>query len=107
MDLALEGGVDSPIGKVVVSAVYEGGAAERHGEWEQPHPSLGTVCWLYGALQESQHLPAWSGLAIAQEGPSRSSIYAIAHIACGGTLVPGLWVHSQTRCHPALQGLPI
>uniref|UniRef100_A0A4X1T9Z5 Harmonin n=1 Tax=Sus scrofa TaxID=9823 RepID=A0A4X1T9Z5_PIG len=33
LDLALEGGVDSPIGKVVVSAVYEGGAAERHGEW--------------------------------------------------------------------------
>lgn len=32
LDLALEGGVDSPIGKVVVSAVYEGGAAERHGE---------------------------------------------------------------------------
>uniref|UniRef100_A0A8C2MMX2 Harmonin n=1 Tax=Cricetulus griseus TaxID=10029 RepID=A0A8C2MMX2_CRIGR len=32
LDLALEGGVDSPVGKVVVSAVYEGGAAERHGE---------------------------------------------------------------------------
>ncbi|XP_059785561.1 harmonin isoform X1 [Balaenoptera ricei] len=31
LDLALEGGVDSPIGKVVISAVYEGGAAERHG----------------------------------------------------------------------------
>ncbi|XP_032737036.1 harmonin isoform X3 [Lontra canadensis] len=31
LDLALEGGVDSPIRKVVVSAVYEGGAAERHG----------------------------------------------------------------------------
>ncbi|XP_029812656.1 harmonin isoform X2 [Suricata suricatta] len=31
LDLAVEGGVDSPIGKVVVSAVYEGGAAERHG----------------------------------------------------------------------------
>nr|AAC18049.1 antigen NY-CO-38 [Homo sapiens] len=31
LDLALEGGVDSPIGKVVVSAVYERGAAERHG----------------------------------------------------------------------------
>uniref|UniRef100_A0A671G178 Harmonin n=1 Tax=Rhinolophus ferrumequinum TaxID=59479 RepID=A0A671G178_RHIFE len=31
LDLALEGGVDSPIGKVVVSAVYEGGAADRHG----------------------------------------------------------------------------
>lgn len=25
--------MDSPIGKVVVSAVYEGGAAERHGKW--------------------------------------------------------------------------
>lgn len=32
LDLALEGGVDSPVGKVVVSAVYERGAAERHGE---------------------------------------------------------------------------
>lgn len=31
LDLALEGGVDSPVGKVVVSAVYERGAAERHG----------------------------------------------------------------------------
>jgi C-terminal processing protease CtpA/Prc len=31
LDLALEGGVDSPVGKVVVSAVYDGGAAERHG----------------------------------------------------------------------------
>ncbi|XP_037696015.1 harmonin isoform X5 [Choloepus didactylus] len=31
LDLALEGGMDSPVGKVVVSAVYEGGAAERHG----------------------------------------------------------------------------
>ncbi|KAM4845994.1 harmonin isoform 1-T1 [Thomomys bottae] len=31
LDLAVEGGMDSPIGKVVVSAVYEGGAAERHG----------------------------------------------------------------------------
>lgn len=25
--------MDSPVGKVVVSAVYEGGAAERHGEY--------------------------------------------------------------------------
>ncbi|XP_038620222.1 harmonin [Tachyglossus aculeatus] len=31
LDLAVEGGVDSPIGKVVVSAVYEDGAADRHG----------------------------------------------------------------------------
>lgn len=43
LDLALEGGVDSPIGKVVVSAVYDGGAAERHGEWGQPCPGLGMV----------------------------------------------------------------
>lgn len=69
MDLALEGGVDSPIGKVVVSAVYEGGAAERHGEWEQPCPSLGTAWWLHGALQESQQLRAWSGSAVAKNAP--------------------------------------
>ncbi|XP_051820436.1 harmonin isoform X2 [Antechinus flavipes] len=31
LDLAVEGGVDSPIGKIVVSAVYEDGAADRHG----------------------------------------------------------------------------
>lgn len=41
LDLALEGGVDSPIGKVVVSAVYEGGAAERHGEWGRVTPLFG------------------------------------------------------------------
>uniref|UniRef100_A0AAX7SWI2 PDZ domain-containing protein n=1 Tax=Astatotilapia calliptera TaxID=8154 RepID=A0AAX7SWI2_ASTCA len=31
LDLALEGGADSPLGKLVVSAVYEGGAADKHG----------------------------------------------------------------------------
>ncbi|XP_060118171.1 harmonin [Heteronotia binoei] len=31
LDLAVEGGMDSPIGKIVVSAVYEGGAADKHG----------------------------------------------------------------------------
>ncbi|XP_068929303.1 harmonin [Petaurus breviceps papuanus] len=31
LDLAVEGGVDSPVGKIVVSAVYEDGAADRHG----------------------------------------------------------------------------
>ena len=31
LDLALEGGVDSPLGKLVVSAVYEGGCADKHG----------------------------------------------------------------------------
>uniref|UniRef100_W5LCF1 Harmonin n=1 Tax=Astyanax mexicanus TaxID=7994 RepID=W5LCF1_ASTMX len=31
LDLAVEGGVDSPLGKLVVSAVYEGGSADRHG----------------------------------------------------------------------------
>ncbi|XP_060623871.2 harmonin isoform X3 [Anolis sagrei] len=31
LDLAVEGGVDSPIGKIVVSAIYEGGAADKHG----------------------------------------------------------------------------
>lgn len=38
LDLALEGGVDSPVGKVVVSAVYEGGAAARHGEYRPVLP---------------------------------------------------------------------
>lgn len=32
LDLALEGGVDSPLGKLVVSSVYEGGAADKHGQ---------------------------------------------------------------------------
>uniref|UniRef100_A0A6J0UKH2 Harmonin isoform X1 n=1 Tax=Pogona vitticeps TaxID=103695 RepID=A0A6J0UKH2_9SAUR len=31
LDLAVEGGIDSPIGKIVVSGVYEGGAADKHG----------------------------------------------------------------------------
>lgn len=31
LDVALEGGADSPLGKLVVSAVYEGGAADKHG----------------------------------------------------------------------------
>lgn len=32
LDIALEGGADSPLGKLVVSAVYEGGAADKHGQ---------------------------------------------------------------------------
>ncbi|XP_009571831.1 PREDICTED: harmonin, partial [Fulmarus glacialis] len=31
LDLAVEGGIDSPIGKIAVSAIYEGGAADKHG----------------------------------------------------------------------------
>uniref|UniRef100_A0A672YQR8 Harmonin n=1 Tax=Sphaeramia orbicularis TaxID=375764 RepID=A0A672YQR8_9TELE len=31
LDLALEGGSDSPLGKLVISSVYEGGAADKHG----------------------------------------------------------------------------
>lgn len=33
LDIALEGGADSPLGKLVVSAVYEGGAADKHGQF--------------------------------------------------------------------------
>ncbi|KAB0402082.1 hypothetical protein E2I00_015405 [Balaenoptera physalus] len=44
LDLALEGGVDSPIGKVVISAVYEGGAAERHAQLvSQPYLPAGGI----------------------------------------------------------------
>ncbi|KAM6466975.1 harmonin isoform 3-T3 [Liasis olivaceus] len=31
LDLAVEGGINSPVGKIVVSAIYEGGAADKHG----------------------------------------------------------------------------
>ncbi|XP_069754555.1 harmonin isoform X3 [Narcine bancroftii] len=31
LDLAVEGGVNSPLGKIVVSAIYDGGAADKHG----------------------------------------------------------------------------
>ncbi|KAG5274004.1 hypothetical protein AALO_G00158140 [Alosa alosa] len=31
LDVAVEGGVESPLGKLVVSAVYDGGAADKHG----------------------------------------------------------------------------
>lgn len=33
LDLALEGGADSPLGKLVISSVYEGGAADKHGRF--------------------------------------------------------------------------
>lgn len=33
LDLALEGGADSPLGKLVISSVYDGGAADRHGQF--------------------------------------------------------------------------
>lgn len=33
LDVALEGGADSPLGKLVVSSVYEGGAADKHGQF--------------------------------------------------------------------------
>lgn len=32
LDLAIEGGIESPLGKIVVSSIYEGGAADKHGE---------------------------------------------------------------------------
>lgn len=31
LNLAIEGGIDSPLGKIVVSSIYEGGAADKHG----------------------------------------------------------------------------
>uniref|UniRef100_A0A4W4ES72 Harmonin n=1 Tax=Electrophorus electricus TaxID=8005 RepID=A0A4W4ES72_ELEEL len=31
LDIAVEGGIDSPLGKLVVSAIYEGGSADMHG----------------------------------------------------------------------------
>ncbi|XP_059508007.1 harmonin isoform X3 [Stegostoma tigrinum] len=31
LDLAVEGGINSPLGKIVVSAIYDGGAADKHG----------------------------------------------------------------------------
>uniref|UniRef100_A0A8C9X1K8 Harmonin n=1 Tax=Sander lucioperca TaxID=283035 RepID=A0A8C9X1K8_SANLU len=31
LDIALEGGADSPLGKLVICSVYEGGAADKHG----------------------------------------------------------------------------
>ncbi|KAK2834356.1 hypothetical protein Q7C36_015057 [Tachysurus vachellii] len=31
LDLVVEGGIDSPLGKLVVSAIYEGGSADKHG----------------------------------------------------------------------------
>lgn len=77
LDLALEGGVDSPIGKVVVSAVYEGGAAERHGEWGQPRPNVRMIQWLSASLQREQ-LPTWRGLTVAQECPLPGSVHPSA-----------------------------
>lgn len=32
LELAVEGGIDTPVGKLVVSAVYGGGSADKHGE---------------------------------------------------------------------------
>lgn len=33
LDIALEGGADSPLGKLVICSVYEGGAADKHGQF--------------------------------------------------------------------------
>lgn len=33
LDIALEGGADSPLGKLVISSVYDGGAADKHGQF--------------------------------------------------------------------------
>lgn len=60
--------MDSPVGKVVVSAVYEGGAAERHGEYGQALPVLGGWCSGYTRCprRADTHL-ASDGLKIVQE----------------------------------------
>lgn len=81
MDLAVEGGVDSPIGKVVVSAVYEGGAAERHGEWGPSLLGFGdSVIAAQVCPQGSKQLPAWSGAAATQETQaSQCTIYPAWH----------------------------
>lgn len=49
LDLALEGGADSPLGKLVVSSVYEGGAADKHGQSgsEHPHVSFMSILKLF------------------------------------------------------------
>lgn len=48
--------MDSPIGKVVVSAVYEGGAAERHGEWGPAAPRCGDDTFLLVSAASLHHL---------------------------------------------------
>lgn len=51
LDLALEGGADSPLGKLVVSSVYEGGAADKHGQFGSQHscfnPNVKSVLKLF------------------------------------------------------------
>lgn len=69
LDLALEGGVDSPIGKVVVSAVYEGGAAERHGEWEPAMPQFGGGAMVIQDPPRKQTAAFWEWADHSQECP--------------------------------------
>ncbi|XP_058402060.1 harmonin [Diceros bicornis minor] len=74
LDLALEGGVDSPIGKVVVSAVYEGGAAEQHGGVVKGDEVLAingkivtdyTLAEAEAALQKAWNQGDWIDLVVA------------------------------------------
>lgn len=71
LDLALEGGVDSPVGKVVVSAVYEGGAAERHGEWGPAMPQFGDGAVIVQGPRESHGCP----LGVHRPLPENSPIW--------------------------------
>ncbi|KAF5918886.1 hypothetical protein HPG69_005927 [Diceros bicornis minor] len=75
LDLALEGGVDSPIGKVVVSAVYEGGAAEQHGEWRRcdgyTGPSRKATSCPLGVSQELLRNDPHLALSIHPLSPTR------------------------------------
>ena len=101
LDLALEGGVDSPIGKVVVSAVYEGGAAERHGEWGPAMLRFGDGVMVIPAPPGKQTAACWERADSSQECSPRWIHPAVPHVPHG---------HRSTephRHHSALQRLPV
>lgn len=94
--------MDSPIGKVVVSAVYEGGAAERHGEWGQQCSNLGMVQWLSRSLQENQQHPLLLKNAPlpASIHPSTQSHTLSACIRWCQNLWVGTQPHQKAPCPP-------
>lgn len=107
LDLALEGGVDSPIGKVVVSAVYEGGAAERHGEWGPAMLRFGDGVMVIPAPPGKQTAACWERADSSQECSARWIHPPVPHVPCRHTMVLGSASKEPRRHHSALQGLPV
>lgn len=107
LDLALEGGVDSPIGKVVVSAVYEGGAAEQHGEWGPAVLRFGGGVMVIPAPPGKQTAACWERADSSQECCPRWICPPVPHVPRRHMMVSGSTGTELLRHHSAHQGLPV